>query len=69
MDKFKLYNIKYKGKKIILIYCNYNNFGRYSIKRNGFIIVCINNTYNNKLRSKLLHRAIRNNFVNKRTPA
>jgi hypothetical protein len=62
MDKFKLYNIKYKRKKIILIYCNYNNFGQYSIKRNGFIIVCINNTYNNKLRSKLLHRAIRNNL-------
>jgi hypothetical protein len=59
MDKTKFYHFKYKGKKILLGYCNYKNFSWYAIGKKTYIIVCINNSYNKRVKSKLLHRAIK----------
>ncbi|MCD2345831.1 hypothetical protein [Clostridium guangxiense] len=62
MEKTKFYHFKYSGRKIILGYCNYS-FDWYTIKKNGAIIIFINNNLDNKLKSKILHKAIRKAYT------
>lgn len=54
-------NIKYKGIKIILEYCNYN-FEWYAIKKYGSIILFININLSKEVKSKILHKAISNSI-------
>lgn len=48
---------KYRGLKIRLIYCNYENFKWYVVKKVIHVILFINSNYENK--SKILHKVIK----------
>ncbi|MDP4146598.1 MAG: hypothetical protein Q8936_19335 [Bacillota bacterium] len=57
--KISFYRVKYRGTRILLGYCKYNNFQYYATKAGGYIIVCINDSFSRRDKRELLHRAIR----------
>lgn len=64
MKKFKKLKckssyIKYKRKRIVLVYCKYNNFTWQAFNLNSIFYIFINETYSSHEISKILHKAIR----------
>lgn len=57
-DKIKFYKLKYKNKRILLGYCDYENF-QWVGNINGKFIICISKEYSKRLRSIILHKYIK----------
>ncbi|WP_238886352.1 hypothetical protein [Clostridium sp. YIM B02551] len=63
MDKIKSKCIKYKGRKVIINICDYNNFGWNIFKYKRYICIFMSSNYNSKIKSKILHCAIKSKDI------
>lgn len=55
----KTFFLKYKENRILLRYCNYG-INYYAINKRTCIIIYININYSKEMKSKILHKAIKN---------
>jgi len=56
--KIKFYKIKYKNKRILLGYCDFENFKWNCVKIKGATILTISNNYSLEYKRKILHKVI-----------
>lgn len=61
LGKYRLHRIKYRKKEILLVYCNWENFKWYVCKIDRCITIYMNCKYNCKIKSRIIHKAIREN--------
>lgn len=61
MGKINFYHVKYKKKEILLVYCNWENFKSYVCKVDRCIIIYMHYKYCDKIKSRIIHKAIREN--------